>query len=555
MPAEGSKGGAAPAAREPMRPGSEPSTSGGRLIRPMSLTSKPVSRFELAAIAVLLIGLGALVFGSHVAHGGFWLDDWGRAATYEFAPHPRYPNAVHAAAAAQHGKRILLGVSLPLPFAVFGLHSTFHLALAVALGVLASWLFFLLLRMLGLPTLHAGMISALALVFPWSDSLRLWPTAGINYVAVVFYLLGVVIALRGLQLRGKRSILCHVGAVTLFLASVLTYEVALFPALLTGALYLTRTPARRAFARWAVDGIAVGTGAVISVVAIAHRQGSGGSLHDAASSVPRFVHESASLLGTALIPVGNSRDAKAVTLGLVAVAVLYLLFRRPVQARLWLVAAGAAVVAIAAAYMVFLAYGISPLSPGRDNRVNALAALPWAVLVYSVLMATASLLPSRLRPDAVVVVLALLIGVGYVGKTRHDAGEWERAADLQKPVLGALRALTHLPTGTTVYTFGYPGRVAPQIYIFAKVYDLNSAAGLVRDDPSLRGYPVTLPDRVLCGRDSVIPVGPSTHGTARSTYGKALFLDIPSKRLAWVRNRHSCREALKRFRPGPEYAQ
>jgi hypothetical protein len=522
---------------------------------PRPFTSKPLSRIELAVVAVLLTGLSALVFGSHVAHGGFWLDDWGRAGTYEFAPDPRYFNAVHAAAAAQHGKRILLAVSLPLPFAVFGLHSTLHLALAVALGVLASWLFFLLLRMLGLPTLHAGMIAALALVFPWSDSLRLWPTAGINYVAVVFYLLGVVIALRSLQLRGMKSILCHLGAVTLYLASVLTYEVALFPALLTGALYLTRTSARRAFARWAVDCMAVGTGAVISVVVIAHRHGSGGSLYDAASSVPTFVHESASLLGTALIPVGNSRDAKAVTLGLVAVAVLYLLFRRPVQARLWLVAAGAAVVAIAAAYMVFLAYGISPLSPGRDNRVNALAALPWAVLVYSVLMATASLLPSRLRPDAVVVVLALLIGVGYVGKTRHDAGEWERAADLQKPVLGALRALTHLPTGTTVYTFGYPGRVAPQIYIFAKVYDLNSAAGLVRDDPSLRGYPVTLPDRVLCGRDSVIPVGPSTHGTARSTYGKALFLDIPSKRLAWVRNRHSCREALKRFRPGPEYAQ
>ena len=121
------------------------------------------------------------------------------------------------------------------------------------------------------------MISGLALLFPWSDSLRLWPTAGINYVAVIFYLLGVVVALRSLRLRGTKSVLGHAGAVTLYLASVLTYEVAVFPALLSGALYLTRTSPRRALTRWAADVTVGVAGTLISVVAIAWPRFAAGS--------------------------------------------------------------------------------------------------------------------------------------------------------------------------------------------------------------------------------------------------------------------------------------
>ena len=517
---------------------------------------RPVSRLELAAVALLLTALGAVVFGSHVAHGGFWLDDWGNAATYEFADHPRYLHAVDAEAAAQGGKRILLAVSLPLPYTIFGLHSSLHLALALGLGVIASWLFFFLLRTLGLPTLHSAMIAGLALLFPWSDSLRLWPTAGLNYVPIVFYLLGATIALRALPLRGSRSILLHAGAVSLLLASVLTYEVVLFPALLTGALYLTRTSRSRALALWAVDAAVVAGGALISVFAIAHGQGSGGSLDSRVSSIEAFVRESAKLFGSALIPVGASREVRAAALAVVLVILLASLAARRKSAgiRLWLVAAGGAVVALAAAYLVFLGYGLFPLSPGRNNRVNAFAAFPWALLVYSILMMGALLLPSRLRPDLVAVALAVLVGFGYAVKATHDASRWEGAADLQAPVLGALRALPPLPAGTTVYTFRHPAQVAPEIYIFAKVYDLNGAIKLALNDASLAAYPVAKPVRITCTSAGVTPVGPSTHSSARARYGRALFLDVPSRRFTWIRSQRGCRRNLARFVPGPTFA-
>ena len=529
-----------------------------RLFLSTLLTSPPVSRIELASVGVFLAALGALVFGPHIAHGGFWLDDWGRAATYEFAPNPRYLNAVHAEAAAQGGKRILLAVGLPLPYALFGLRSSLHLGLALGLGVLTSWAYFLLLRTLDLPRLHAAIVAALALLFPWNDSLRLWSTAGINYLAVVFYLLGATLALRSLSLTGRRSILGHAGAVCLYLLSVLTYEIAAVVALLTGALYLTRTMARRALARWAVDVVVVAGALLISVVLIAHRQGSGGSLHDRISAVSTYLRQSASLLGSALIPIGTAREVKAVALLLVLATTLLAFgthrdaIRK--QLHIWFFAGFVSLVAIAAAYIVFLGYGLFPLSPGRDNRVNAFAALPWALLVYSIVMAAATLLSFRLRRELVAAALAILIAVGYAVKVRHDASRWEQAADLQVTVLSALRALPALPPGTTVYTFGHPAQVAPEIYIFAKVYDLNAAIKLVLHDESLHAYPVAEPVRVLCTSAGIVPTGPSTHGSARSRYGEALFLDIPSRHFAWIRSQRACHRNLVRFVPGPRFA-
>jgi hypothetical protein len=520
------------------------------------LTSRPISRIELALAAGCLAALGAAVYGAHVAHGGFWLDDWSNAAAYKFAPHPRYFNTVRNLED-YLGGRPVLALGVPIPYALLGMHSSLHLGLALALGILTSWSFFLLLRTLSMPRLHAFIVSALALVFPWADSLRLWPTAGLNDLAVIFYLLGATLALRGLEMRGARSAAVHAAAVALYVLSVLTYEAASIAALLTGSLYLARASTRRALRRWAIEALPLVGALSYSAVATSQTRGVG-ALHDRLADVRTHVRQSVSLLASVLFPVDAGRAVKGIVLALVlAIAFLALRRRRDAQwdaYRPWVAAGIASVVALAATYVVFLGKGLYPLSPGRDNRVNVFAALPWTLLAYSILMVAAMLVCSRINQPAraplVAAAAAVLIGAGYVVMVERDVGRWDRAADLQRPVLSALRALPRVPRGTTIFTFRYPGQVAPEIYIFAKVYDLDGAAKIVLDDGSVKAYPIIEPTRISCGEKKVIPHGVHFGPNTSTPYGRALFLDIPTARPVWIRDRSSCRRAIRRLVPG-----
>src|SRR5438093_6808841 len=520
------------------------------------LAAGPASRLELALAALWFAALGAAVYGAHVAHGGFWLDDWSNAAAYQFADRPRYLDTVRGLEA-YLGGRPLLALVIPIPYALFGMHSSLHLALAVALGVLTSWLFFLLLRTLRLPVLHAAIVASLALVFPWADSLRLWATAGLNDLAVVFYLLGATLALRGLDVRGRRSVVLHAAAVALYVLSVLTYEAAAIAALLTGALYLTRASPRRALRRWAIDALALLGALMYSFAATSETRGVG-ALHDRLGDVRPHVRQSLSLLASTVFPIDAGRAVKGVVLALVLALVLLALRRRDAADwntyRPWLLAGAASAIAIASTYVVFLGKGLYPLSPGRDNRVNVFAALPWTLLVYAILAVGATLACSRLGRAAsaplVAAAVAVLLGGGYVVKVEHDASRWERASDLEQPVLSALRSLPAVRPGTTVYTFGYPGQVAPEIYIFAKVYDLDGAAKLVLDDGSVKAYPVVRPTRLSCGARAVIPHGVHFGPDTSSPYGRALFLDVPAKNAVRIEDRSICRRELARFVPG-----
>src|SRR5205823_2958739 len=113
------------------------------------------------------------------------------------------------------------------------------------------------LRMLGLRTLPATLIACLALVFPWADSIRLWPTASMGTIAVALCFLGVSLALAGLARHERGSILLHAVSVTCYAASILTYQVAGVALLLVIAIYLVYAQPDRALRRYAVDATVV----------------------------------------------------------------------------------------------------------------------------------------------------------------------------------------------------------------------------------------------------------------------------------------------------------
>src|SRR3954471_86727 len=135
---------------------------------------RAATRAEVAFVAVGLALLAALVYGDHVVRGGFMWDDWENAGTTRYRYEPGFLGPLDLRQAAY---RPVLQLLIPLPHLLFGTHAAPHLALPLLRAVCACAAFHALLRGLGVPRAYATAAAALALVFPWSDSTRLWATA------------------------------------------------------------------------------------------------------------------------------------------------------------------------------------------------------------------------------------------------------------------------------------------------------------------------------------------------------------------------------------------
>ncbi len=404
--------------------------------------------------------------------------------------------------------------------------------------------------------LHAGVIAALALLFPWSDSIRLWSTASLNSVAVCFFLVGLILALRGLERRGWMSLAMHSAAVALYILSVLTYQVAAAAALLAGVFYLGRIPPRRVIARWLADAAGVLGALIYSLVATAPVRHVA-SFSERVRDVPEFLRQALSLLASALVPLGTpSRLVKELALLLVGTVVVLAVIRvhRSTNHRLayWLRVIAVAVVGIGAAYVMQLREG-PPLGSGIGNRANVFASLPYCALVYGLLVIGAKLLAGDRRITAALALAGVLaVGITYGVRVRDDESLWTRASRLQHGLLATFDSeLPHLPRQSTVLTFGYPAEVAPGVLIFARSWDLLGAVQLEAKDDTLAAYPVYRGVEVLC-RENHVAVNMGGFAKLSLSYGRLFFLDVPTGRHERIRTRVSCGPALRTFRAGPD---
>jgi hypothetical protein len=515
---------------------------------------------ELLAVAALLLAIGVAAFGWYVLHGGFYGDDWGNAAEYRFSSPPRYWDAVKEMRSLLGGRPIL-ALLLPLPHAVLCVHPRLHLALGVVLAVATSVSFYVVLRLLRLRRVDAFAMSVLGLLFPWADAIELWPTASINTVAVIFFFAGFAVALVGLRRPGWRGTATHAAAACLYLASVLTYEVAGAVAVLAGAFYLRRASRPTALRRWAADVVVVIAGLAYSLhatIPVRHV----GTLHDRLTDVGVTTREAGRLLAWSLVPAGGSAGIPHRIVLVLAVALLIALLVRAMRGNrdrpvLWAWVGAQFGVAITCAYFMLLGSGLHPLDLATGTRGNALARFAYAGLVYAVVAAAAALaLPTR-RRAARVLTLAVVgaIAIGYSARLASDESAWAKAARLQHPVTAAIdRGFPALERGTTLLTFGAPAEVAPGAPIFVATWDLSGALSVRRNDDSLHAYPVYESVELHCGASRVVVRLPGSRGTAAPPYGPLFFLDVPTGRKARITGRAGCLAALRRFRLGPYYA-
>lgn len=544
------------------------------------LDGRPPSPWpELALALAVLAVVGAAVYGTHVRDGGFLMDDWSNAAKTRYLAAccgtgqtgrgsgylAELQNLLSDGPAGYH---IGLPVLIPLSFFAFQPAIAPHLALALSLAIVVSACMYAVLRRFRVAPVHALLMAALVLVFPWSDSNRLWAMASYNQLAVVLWLLGLLVALQGLRRRGPRAVLLHTGSLILYAAGIAIYELLAGAVLVSAAFYWHRDAHGRVAwkgvtLRWVAD-VAVTGGMLLAVLAVA---------------LPRFIipweqrlafaevvaDESVTLLAFAAVPFAE--PSRTLVLAVMAAV---LIVGIAVRARLasddaardglghWLLVAASGVLILGAGYSLAIPGGYGrPLSAGIENRVNLVSGAGYVMFLYAT-AAVAGLLAVRAarRPPlwaaAVPIAASFAVGATYIGLSRESATDYDRSFTEQLRVLHAIRDGGPYPPGALIFPFGYPSFTAVGIPVFAWIWDLPPATKVILDDPSPAAFPVLPGTTFRCDDDSVLPENAYGLGEfQRGRYGTTFFVDVPTGRTERIDDRAGCESAIASFRAGP----
>jgi len=518
------------------------------------------TRWEVFGALMLLGFVGAAFYGTHITRGGLYSDDW---AFLTIVRHSGGLSPAFDVLRQTVGLRPVGIVSILLRWDVLGEHVKLQLFVVMASVVTVCTSYFVVLRSLRIERVHAGAIALLVLVVPYADATRLWATGSGANIAIALWLIGVAVALHGLRASTRKGrIAWHAGAVAIFVASLLQYEVA-YPAIcLGGVLYLTRAPWRRAL-RYAVVDIAAASVTVAFIV-------TNESIPKAVSYTEhaRLIFDGAlTILARIAVPFGTPSTALVLAiLGLVALTggvVAWMLPRQaPERAELirWLTVAAVGLVLGFASYSMYIGATeyYEPLTPGLPNRINAIPTMGFIATVYALAIVAGVLAFRGLRhwrfiAAGVAVAAGVFMFIGFDQRERASQGVWNRTYANERVVIGQVKgAVPKPPPYSTIFTYGYPAvSENAGLPIFSSFFELRSALQIHYDDPTINGY-VALPGTALvCARDRAYLSGDGYPRSYGNSYGKVYLVDVPSKRTARPLNQRQCKAAAPMFVPGP----
>ena len=538
-----------------------PTTVVQRVAQALRLERSVTGR-EMVCASAGLIFVGLVALMPHLRHGGFYLDDWANAATALQPPGPPdFGNALSAYADLTIYRPVLV-LYVPLSYFVLGTHMHYHLALAALLAVLAAAMFYGVLRMLGVPWVHALLIAALAIVFPWSDSTRLWVSADQVTLSIFLMFAGMLLALVGLR-RGRWQ--WHVGAAFLYLLSILSYEVTLPVVACAGSLYYVRAGWRRARVRWLVDlAVALVGGAWVG--AHTARTASGGK--EDVEHLGQIVSAGGTLLGRAGIALGSGETVPVlavIAIGLV-VGVCVCLFSsdmprpRPVWGlRSWLGLTVGGIVLAGLGWAMFVPADpyYTPTIFGEANRVNGLAAFGLILAVYGTIGTFGSVVGRLARRNAIRVATGVTVALGvalfgtYLHVLRRHIEIWDRAFSAEAHAIEETKErLPVLPPGSMLFVSDYPANQSPNVPILAATWDFDGMVKLAYDDSSLSASPV-LPGLELQCRNSGIALEQEGTAVITGRYGVVRLLNLSTGTKAAPAGRHDCQRVIKSYTAGP----
>ena len=539
------------------------------------------SRRETAVFALLATLMGFSIYGLHVLNGGFILDDWAYAAEYEI--HGRDlgflgfadrllndPDVLLSAGGRPVGALYFAGM-----YSAFGSNMALHIACGVVLSITVSTLLFVVLRTLGLERVHAGVIAALVLVFPASDSIRFWPAAATSLAALSFYLAGLAVALAGLRTAGRRAVVLHGCAALLFTLSLLQYEIAAGFILLGGLIYALRSGWRRALPRWGADVAVVGVCLLYLRSTTTRKVASASDLLD---QLRLFQGEARTVLSQAGLQDGRTLIPVAGVAVVLLVAFVVLACLNPDDAvhaalRRWLATAIAGGIAIGAGYVIFAGAEDSfyrPLREGIGNRTNGAAMIGYVILLYALAVVAGLVLGRGLvwlgaaRSAAGPALAIALVGAGALGglwirEVNEDRRAWNAAYAIEDQTVAVLREhVPKPPPGSTLYSFGLPGETTPLVHAFTADWDLTGAVRWLYRDETLQGVPsasivptyvanTEANSGIACRPNSVRPRGWFWDDADASPYGRTIFVHVPTREVRVIRTPRECRRAVADF--------
>jgi hypothetical protein len=506
--------------------------------RPAIFWRGRLARVEILAGASAL-GLLALVMClAHIRRGGFFYDDWTLLELGRF-PGPR--GALHELWMI-YGQRPVQVLYYAALYQLAGSDAPLRLAIAAAMVVLQATCLFALLRAAGLAARHAIAIACLALTFPFSDSLWLWGVLSLASLALAAWLLGAILALRALRSSGRRALALHAASLSLYLASLLGYELVAVAGALTGLLYVRAVGLRRARVRWIVDVAAIVGALALARVALPSDLATPGlvqSLPGMVSHAGLILGRGMRLIGAAALPLDGVDPAVG---GLLLVGVLALAgglrlrldAEDPARAELgrWLAigAAGALVAICGWAVYVPASDHYTPGAFGTINRMNAVAAIGIAILLYSALVLLVSVLARLARVGSATASVALTaavlaLGAGFLVRTAADARAWDEASAAQRQLLSDLHAALPRPPGAaTLLIFDAPPAPGGAMPVLDTTLDLTNAIRLSYSSPRLVGVRLLGAADLQCSSR-----GPLAAGVA-GAYGSSYLLDAAARR-------------------------
>jgi len=516
----------------------------------------------LLAIGGLAL-VAALALGPHVRHGGFYMDDWSNAAgalqppgSFDFGKALSYFADITE-------YRPVLVLYVPLTYFAFGMNVGIHLAWAAILAVLAGASFYAVLRTLGVPWVHAFMIAALTVVFPWSDSTRLWATAGQPTLSIFFVMSGLYLALLGVR---RHQWGWHLPAAALYLLSILTYEVTIPLIACAGFLYWYQGGWRQARLRWLIDVTIAVAGAIwVGTHTDRTKAGIAGDVEH----LEQIVTNGGTILGRAGLPLGPQHTTLilcGLALTIAGGAAVYF-SRREFPARPgwglreWLLLTTGGLALAALGWVMFIPADpyYTPSIYGMTNRVNALAAFGLVTGVYGGLGIVGSLVSlarpkgGAVLPTAVTVVLGAVLLAAYTHVLRRHIAIWDTAYVAETTAIGEIETqLPDLPPKTTVFVGGYPANQTLGVPILGAIWDLDGMVKMEYDDVSLRAYPILPGLRLVCRARGVALVGTGAPEWT-APYGTARLLDLRMGRRAVPRTEKACRRVVSSYVPGPLY--
>ena len=533
---------------------------------PRSDNSNFTRNEALIGLAVVL-GLTLCLYVPHVAHGGFYTDDYTSLEEWRFL-HPTLVDVlgqlIHGLNQYRDGSRRLFEL-LPM---IGHLDAWRYQVIGLAIAAFQCCLFFGVLRMQGMRQAPAVTAASILVVCPWIDASRMWWSTYGQSFAICLYLAGLLCAQVAFSTcRSRRALALHAASLLLFLAAVETFEGTVALVAATGCLYVLRVGFRRAARRWSLD-------ILVALIGFYADFRFGMAQRGATFNIGHLFGRVATLLSSLWTII---RSALPGPLWFIVVMIvgagscgLFVARRRRSQInvdvqwwiRVELVGCLFTILGLAPLLAAPVGQLFVPSWTGPYNRLS-LPAAPGEVVVlvatvWLVGLGLGELIRSRKRSQVISIALAAILIIVLAVQEFHNEQSWANASYEQHQILENIGSVIgSMPARhTAVAAFEHPNINSDGDPIFDTGYDLQAALRLRYDDPTLLAHAYELP--VVCHLHNIsyppIKLPSQTTQEARLglnsnslSYGLLYFIDISTGVAKRITNRSQCAQVASSF--------